>query len=99
LECALVERAADEGETVTQLEAALIQFGLPADQAAALAAEADAARASGEPVEAEANPPPLRFWDQTPRDWFINVGVLSAMVVLGLLGAVGALKRKDGQGD
>ena len=99
LECALVERAADEGETVSQLEAALIQFGLPADQAAALAAEADAARASGEPVEAEANPPPLRFWDQTPRDWFINVGVLSAMVVLGLLGAVGALKRKDGQGD
>jgi ABC-type multidrug transport system ATPase subunit/pSer/pThr/pTyr-binding forkhead associated (FHA) protein len=99
LECALVERASDEGETVSQLEAALIQFGLPGDQAATLAAEAQAARASGDPFETESNPPALRFWDQTPADWLTNAGVLVAMVLAGLLGAVYALKRKDGQSD
>jgi len=41
----------------------------------------------------------LRFWDQTPADWLTNAGVLVAMVLAGLLGAVYALKRKDGQSD
>ena len=99
LECALVERASDEGEPISQLEAALIEFGLPADQAARLAAEAQAARGTDDPAQAGSKASPLQFWDQTPRDWLINVGVLSAMVVLGLLGAVWALRRKDGQGD
>jgi len=99
LECALEQRAADQGEPVTQLEAALIEFGLPADQAALLAAEAQAARGTDDSVETAGDRSPLQFWDQTPRDWLINVGVLGGMLFLGLLGAVGALKRKDGQGD
>ena len=53
----------------------------------------------GEPITAEDNSPPLQFWEQTSRDWLINIGVLSAFVLLGLVGAGLALKRKDGQGD
>jgi ABC-type multidrug transport system ATPase subunit len=99
LECALLRGREGEVDSATQLETALIELGVPAPQAASLADQAMEAQAAGEPLVTDANAPPLQFWDQTPRDWLINVGVLLGFIFVGLFGAVAMLKRKDGQGD
>ena len=99
LECALVRRGTDEEVTTSELETALIEYGIPSGPAELLAEQAAEARGSEEPRDIVGDPPPLQFWEQTSRDWLINVSVLGAFVVLGLIGAGFALKRKDGQGD
>lgn len=38
---------------------------------------------------------PFRFWDQTPRDWLINMGLLGLLTVLGLVGTWWVLRRRD----
>ncbi len=99
LNCALLERAFAEDDTADRIEAALIEFGIPPSEASALVDEVARARSEGAPLAADDSGPPLQFWDQTPRDWLINVAVLVGFVVLGLLGAALALKRKDGSSD
>ena len=99
LECALVRRGSGEDVTTPELESALIEYGIPSAQAALLAEQAAQSRSPDEPPTVLGDPPPLQFWEQTSRDWLINISVLGAFVVVGLVGAGFALKRKDGHGD
>jgi ABC-type multidrug transport system ATPase subunit len=38
---------------------------------------------------------PFRFWDQTPRDWLINMGFLGLLTLSGLIGTWFVLRRRD----
>jgi hypothetical protein len=95
MECSLVERALLEGDPSGGIARSLVDLGLSGAGLDDLIGGLEGTSRTRIDV---GNDPPLRFWDQTPSDWLINIAVLGGFILLQTGGTIYALKRKDPQG-
>jgi len=72
----------------------MVEAGLDRGAARELIEEVRSAR-DDVPRVAQGDEPPLRFWDQTPRDWLINMAILGVFTFAGLVVSWWALRRRD----